>query len=246
MLKQKFLFILLGVFIGFVGGFTFANSVNRSEATQGTRAAAAVAGGGAANSARADGTTQGGAHPPTAALPSNAVKEQGGGMQQDVQAALERAKREPNDFDAQQQAAEMYYLIQRYEPALGYLQRAHELRPDSYEIITRLGNVNFYLERYDKAGEWYTQALAARADDAGVRSDLGLTYYLRGDIDRAIAEYKQTLTREPQHEQALQNLTIALRDKKNLIEARQTLARLEAAHPQNESLARLRESLSRD
>lgn len=243
MLKQKFLFTLLGILLGFVGGFTFANSVNRSEATQATRSTAA--GVGAANTAGASGTS-GGTHP-TAALPSNAVKEQsGGGMQQDVQAALERAKREPNDFDAQQQAAEMYYLIQRYEPALGYLQRAHELRPDSYETVTRLGNVNFYLERYDAAGEWYAKALATRADDSGVRSDLGLTYYLRGDIDRAIAEYKQTLTREPQHEQALQNLTIALRDKKNTAEARQTLARLEAAHPKNESLARLRESLSRD
>lgn len=243
MLKQKFLFTLLGILLGFVGGFTFANSVNRSAATQATRSTAANVG--AANTAGAASGTQGGAHP-AAALPSNAVKEQGGGMQQDVQAALERAKREPDDYDAQQQAAEMYYLIQRYEPALGYLQRAHELRPDSYETITRLGNVNFYLERYDAAGEWYSKALVMRADDAGVRSDLGLTYYLRGDIDRAIAEYKQTLAREPQHEQALQNLTIALRDKKNTTEARQTLARLEAAHPENESLARLRESLSQN
>ncbi len=240
MSKQNFLFIFIGILVGFIGGFVFANGINRSEATQQSRSVAATAG--ATNN-------------PTAqtALPANAVAEQGsapgiaqGTMPPEIRAALDHAKNEPGNFEAQAEAANLYYQIQRYEPALGYLQRAHELRPDDYDVIVRLGSANFYLERYDEAGRWYARAHAMRPDDVGVGSDLGLTYYLRGNLDEAIAAYRRSLERDPRHEESLQNLTVALRDKKNLDEARQTLARLEAAHPQNESIARLRESLARN
>ena len=236
MSKQNFLFILLGILAGFVGGFTFANSVNRSETASIAQAQAATTQVAGAN------LPAGGAHPSVGVT----TGEGQGAMSADVQAVIEHAKQEPNKFEAQTEAANMYYMIQRYEPALGYLQRAHALRPDAYEVITRLGNVNFYLERYDEASLWYEKALAMRPDDTGVRSDLGLTFYLRSDLERAISEYKKSLELDPKHEETLQNLTVALRDKKNTAEAKQTLARLEAAHPQNESIARLRESLSRD
>lgn len=235
MSKQNVLFIFLGIIVGFVGGFSFANSVNRSEASGITRTTAASVSAPAGNA-------PGGNHPATTVDGAAAQ----GGMQPDVQATIERAKSAPDDFEAQVKAAEMYYMIQRYEPSLTYLQRAHELRPDDYGVIVRLGNANFYLERYGESGDWYERAVTMRPTDVGARTDLGLSFYLRGDLDRAITEYRRALELNDKHEEALQNLIVALRDRKNTDEARQMLARLEASHPQNESIVRLRESLSRN
>jgi hypothetical protein len=42
-------------------------------------------------------------------------------MQADVQAALTKARNEPNNFEAQLKAAELYYQIQRYDDSIAYL-----------------------------------------------------------------------------------------------------------------------------
>ena len=244
MLKNNFLIGILGILVGFIGGFAFANGVNRSAATAQDRSASSIA----AKNVSANPATSSIEHGPGdghdhGSAPGTQPAQ--GEMPADIRQALDLAKNEPDNFDAQMEAAQMYYTIKRYEPALGYLQRAHEIRPDAYDVIVRLGNANYYLERYDEAAKQYEQALALRPDDVGVRSDLGLMFYLRGDLDRAIKEFNRNLEQDSRHEQTLQNLTVALRDKKRDAEARSTLARLEAAHPQNETIARLRESLAR-
>ena len=53
-----------------------------------------------------------------------------GGMQPQTQAAIEKAKQSPNDFDAQVKAAEMYYQIERYDEAIAYLTQARALRSE--------------------------------------------------------------------------------------------------------------------
>ena len=72
-------------------------------------------------------------------------------MQGDVQAGIDKAKSEPNNFEAQMKAAELYYQIQRYDSALEYLKNANKLQPDNYEVIVQLGNTNFDAEHYEEA-----------------------------------------------------------------------------------------------
>lgn len=145
------------------------------------------------------------------------------------------------------EAAQLYYQINRFDQALEFLERANKLRPDNYDAVVWLGNVNYDAGRYETAERWYAAALAKNPTDINVRTDLGLTFLLRepSDVDRAIAEFRRSLERNPRHEQTLQNMAVALVRKGNTAEAEATLAKLAEVSPGNPALPQLRSDLER-
>jgi tetratricopeptide (TPR) repeat protein len=222
--KENVLFGIVGLLAGLIIGFMFANSVNQ-QGSPGLAAATA-----AQNSNLPPG------HPN---LPAG---QQAMANIPEVQAAIEKAKAEPDNFDAQLKAAELYYQIQRFDGAIEHLKRANQLRPDDYDVVVHLGNALFDSDKYDEAEKWYSQALAKKADDVNVRTDLGLTYMFRqpADYDRAIQEFKRSLEINPSHTQTLQNLTVAYTKKGDAANASTTLARLEGLDSTNPVIARLK------
>ena len=218
--KENLMFGIIGLLVGLIIGFMFANSVNQS--------AMINAPGGFAN--------QG---PNAAANP--AVPASGQNLPE-VQAAIDVARKEKDNFEAQIKAAELYTQIQRYDGAVEFLKRANELKPDNYEVIVQLGNSYFDSKQYLEAEKWYAAALAKKADDVNVRTDMGLTFMFRApsDYDRAIKEFNQSLAVNPKHTQTLQNLTVAYTKKGDAEKAKSTLARLETEDPTNSALAQLR------
>ena len=226
MTKENILFAIIGVLIGLIGGFFITNSLNQ--------AAVAPLPGAAMPQ---NGTVPGG-HP---AIPG------GGGSVPEIQAAIDKAKQNPDDFESQMKAAELYYQIQRFDGAIEFLKKANSIQPENQEVIVNLGNANFDAERYDEAEKWYTAALAKKPENVDVRTDLGLTYIFREkpDYDRAVKEFSKVLESKPDHVQALQNLTVAYTKKSDAENARATLAKLETVDPTNSSLAKLREDLEK-
>jgi tetratricopeptide (TPR) repeat protein len=229
MSKENILFIVIGLLAGFMIGFFFANSVNQgamvpSMAGPGTQAQ-------------------------NAALPSGhpAVPGANGGSVPEVQAAIDRAKQNPTDFDAQLKAAELYYQIQRFDSAIEFLKKAAELQPENYDVLVNLANANFDAGRYEEAEKVYTKALAKKDDDLNVRTDLGLTFIFRDkpNHDRAIQEFKRVLQADANHVQALQNLTVAYSKKSDKENAAATLARLEQVDAANSAIPKLREELQK-
>lgn len=224
MTKDNILFSVVGLLLGFIIGFMFANSANQRAAQPASAA-----------------QTQ--ANP---ALPPDHPPIQNGANQQaamaDAQAAVKLAKDQPNNFEAQMKAAEAFYQIQRFDEAAEYLKRANQLQPQAYEPIVNLGNVYFDAQRYEEAEKWYTEALKLKPDDVNVRTDLGLSFMFRTppQTDRAIKEFRASLERDPLHEQTLQNLTTALVQKGDAKEAQATLAKLEAVNPSNPAISDLR------
>ena len=83
-------------------------------------------------------------------------------MQAEVTAALDLARKEPTNFEAQLKAAELYYRINRFDDALGYLAKANQLRPDDYETVATLGVVNLDAGHYETAERWYKAALVKK------------------------------------------------------------------------------------
>ena len=232
--KDNILFGVIGVLLGFIIGFMFANNANQRSLQPAAAATNATAGAQANSQLPPD-------HPPI----TQTGAQQGQDGMMDVQAAIKLAKDQPDNFDAQMKAAEAFYQIQRFDDAVEYLNRAIKLKPDAYDAIVILGNVSFDAGRYEEAEKWYTQALKLKPDNANVRTDLGLTYFFRTppDIERAIKEYKTSLEIDPNHVQTLQNLTVAYTKKGDAAQAQTTLEKLEKVAPTNQAIAKLRSDI---
>ena len=233
MTKDNILYSIIGVLLGALVGYVFASTVNqsgylsRAQSPRGAAVAGQAAGPGTESSA-------------DAAMPSNAVKEQGVDAGAD-QALIEQAEKEPDNFDVQMSAAAIQYRNRRFPEAVQLLMRANQLRPDNLDAIIALGNANFDANNFEIAEKWYTAALVKNPKDINVRTDLGLTFLFRAqpDVDRAIQEFRRSLEIDPSHEQTLQNMTVALIKKGSFAEAETTLKKLREVNPGNQSLAKL-------
>lgn len=225
--KDHFLYGTIGLLLGLIIGYLATNSINRTMPIR-------------AQSEQPNATANSKAQLPLDHPPTN------GGMQADVARTLEQARREPNNFDAQMEAASLYAQIKRHETALEFYGRAYKLKPKDIMVLTSLGNTTFDLGSFQEAERWYEEVLKLRPDDVNVRTDLGLTYYLRQprDLDKAIAAYRAALSYDPKHEKTLQNLITALIDKGDA-EARDYLKQLEQINPNNNALAQFRAQLDK-
>lgn len=225
--KENILFCIVGLFAGLIIGFMFANSINQ-------------------NAYLATGTPGPGGAPLPQGHPPTGQGGQGGSIAE-VQQAIEKARAETDNFEAQVRAAELFYQIQRFEGAIEFLERASKIKPDDHDTTVNLANAYFDAGRYENAEKTYIAALAKKPDDANVRADLGLTFVFRPqpDYDRAIQEFNRVLEKDPKHIQALQNLTVAYTKKRDAAKATATLARLEEADATNTAIGRLREDIAK-
>ncbi len=168
MTRDNLLFVIIGVLFGFIVGFLFASTMNQR---YGPGAPTALSSG----QIPAD-------HPPVGA---NAAVQNPGGMQAEVTAQLEKARSEPKNFEAQVKAAELYYQIQRYDPAIEFLLKANQLKPDDYQTLVALGLVNLDAGHYDVAEKWYRAALLKKNDDVVTLAGLAAATLGKGDAKAA-------------------------------------------------------------
>lgn len=227
--KNNLVFGVIGLIAGLIIGFFASNNINRNTQT------AALP------------------NQPTAPfqnqqVPTILVKEQPtqSGMLPDVSAAIDTAKNQPNNFDAQVKAGDMYLQIKAFDKAVALYEQAQRLKPEDYDLIVKLGNTYFDNRQFEPAAKWYERALAKKADDVNVRTDLGITYVERAnpDFDRAIKEFQTSLQTNPKHEPTLYNLGIAYFKKGNMEEAGKILTQLEAINPQSQLVGRLRQAIN--
>lgn len=196
MTRENLLFTIIGLLLGFIVGFIFASTMSQQ---YGPAAPTTMAG---TQNLPPD-------HPPIGSSTAGANPQ---AMQAEVTASLEQARNEPNNFEAQMKAAELYYQIQRYDDAIAFLLKANQIRPDSYEAIVALGRVNLDAEQYETAEKWYKAALLKKPNDIGVLASLAFTALQRGDAKAA--------------EQAILNLEKADPTNANLTQFRERLANL--------------------
>jgi tetratricopeptide (TPR) repeat protein len=222
--KDRIIFGIGGILIGLIAGFFFANKINRESIPAQTASSTATS--------MPEGNS---ALPPNHPPIGQTGDSTGGGAVPQVMAAIEKAKQNPDDYEAQMTAADLYYQIQRFPDAAKFYEAANRIKPNEQESIIKLGNALFDAEQYDQAEKWYEKALQQRPKDVNVRSDLGLTFFLREprDIDRAIKEFQASLAIDPNHEMTLQNLAIAYSEKGDKENAGKIVERLKKVNPEN-------------
>ncbi|MBK8147133.1 MAG: tetratricopeptide repeat protein [Acidobacteria bacterium] len=143
--------------------------------------------------------------------------------------AAKLAKAEPDNYDAQMNAADHYYQTSKFDSAIKTLNQARRLNPEASEPIFMLGNTYYEKEEYETAGAWYEKALEKSPNNVPHRGQLGLTYLNRPkpNVDRAIREFNRALEIDPKNPRILYNLTSAYATNGEVANARATLARLE-------------------
>lgn len=235
MKKENILFAVIGLLAGFIGGFFLANSINRNASMQ-TPAAQISANAPFANPQN---------NPQTQSVE---IKDNQGAMIPEVAQTLDKAQKEPDNFAAQIQAGQMYARIQNTAKANEFLQRAVQAHQDNFQDLATLGNGFFDTKNFEEAEKWYSKALEKNPDDADVRTDLGSTFMERAqpDLDRAIKEYQTTLAKNPNHENTLFNLSLALMRKGDAAGAQEMLARLEKVNPASPLIANLKQKLAQN
>ncbi|RMH14605.1 MAG: hypothetical protein D6698_12470, partial [Gammaproteobacteria bacterium] len=85
----------------------------------------------------------------------------------------------------------------RYEEALGYIQRAYELQPKNLAILDSMGWVHYRLGHYKKALEFLRRA--ADADDPEISSHFGEVLWVNGDHDQARDVWGKALLKYPKN-----------------------------------------------
>lgn len=230
MQKNSFLFGIVGLIAGLVIGFFAANSINKNAATNTVS------------------QTQTNAPAMNPQVQNIVVKEQpnSGGALPDVTAAIEKAQNEPNNFDAQMAAGDLYLQIKGFDKALAFYEAANKIKPEDYDLIVKIGNTYFDARQFEKAEKWYEQALAKKPEDSNVRTDLGITFVERAapDLDRAVKEFQTSLQTNPKHEPTLYNLGVAYIKKGNKEEAGKILAQLETINSNSSLVGRLRQAIN--
>jgi tetratricopeptide (TPR) repeat protein len=162
--RENLLFAVIGLLLGFIVGFMFASS----RATQMQMASAT-------QNLPAD-------HPPIGA--------QSGGTDpaaapEEVRVQIAKARKEPQNFDAQVQAANLFYRIQRYDQAIEFLLKANQIKPTDYETVATLGLVNLDAGHFDQAEKWYRAAIKMRSDDERTAAGLAAATLAKGDAKAA-------------------------------------------------------------
>lgn len=173
MTRDNLLFGIIGLLFGFIVGFLFAATMNQRYGPGATPA-----------SSSSQMPTD---HPPLGSNGSNGSNASGApaGMQAEVTAQIDKARQEPKNFDAQVKAAELYYQIQRYDPAIEFLLKANQLKPDDYQTIVALGLVNLDAGHYDVSEKWYKAAVLQKKDDVAALAGLAAATLGKGDAKAA-------------------------------------------------------------
>jgi tetratricopeptide (TPR) repeat protein len=164
MSRENLLFAIIGILLGFIVGFMFASSMSQ-KAMQQTAASS--------QPMPAD-------HPP---IGQNSPDPQA--MRAQVAASLEKARNEPTNFEAQMEAAQLYYQIQRFDQAIEFLLKANQIKPTDYRTVVVLGMVNLDAGHYDTAEKWYQAAMKMKSDDAAVLSGMAAVKLEKGDARAA-------------------------------------------------------------
>jgi tetratricopeptide (TPR) repeat protein len=166
-LRSNAALIIIGLLLGLVGGFKIANTQYRSE--QGAALKRDIQ--------RATSETS--------------------GPQAEVSAIIDRAKANPNDVDAQIEAAAQFLQIERPQEAMPFLNQAKNTSPNDPRVNAGFGVAYFMMGQFDKAIDVLKRSREQGADSPVVSTFLiGSYIQTRKNLDEAERLLKELETQK--------------------------------------------------
>lgn len=240
-MSKNLLLCALGIVLGFVVGFLITNTITKPGAQ--VAEARPISGGG--GEARPLGPEEASGELPAGhpEVPGSGAGSTGtaASTSAKAQGAMDKADRAPQDFQAQLDAAQVFYKLEDYDKATLYLDRALKIKSGDFDALILMGNTKYDARDFNAAATFYERALAVKPDSPDVRTDLGNTYFNRGDYERAVAEYRRSIAIDPGHVNSWRNIAAASLqkgDKATATEAVEQLTRLAPQSPDTESFRR--------
>ena len=116
------------------------------------------------------------------------------------------------------------------------LEKLLAKEPNSYELLSQMGNTQFDLGNYAKATSFYEKARAIRSDSPDLFTDLGVCYKETGQPRKAIELFQQAMKLSPSHWQSRYNaatvLVLDLNDAQGAKAELDKLKQVKAEHPE--------------
>ncbi|MEP7214033.1 MAG: tetratricopeptide repeat protein [Acidobacteriota bacterium] len=234
--KKVLTIALLSLIAGSTIGFLVANRLNRSELeslrTENARLRA----------------------------PAQPVDDEPTLSDEELRTRIKKADDDPSDIRYQKNLGVALYRYASMKKDVALLKESTRLLKrvlaadrDGFDVNVALGNAYFDIGYFgsDSAGyaesrQYYETALKKKPDDASVRTDYGLTYFLQQppDYSRAISEFTAALRSDPKNEKALEFSTQAYMKLNDSANAHKTLEQLKAVNASNPSIAGLASAIS--
>jgi tetratricopeptide (TPR) repeat protein len=243
-MSKNVLLCFLGVVVGFAVGFLITNAVTKPV---GGGAPARAAASGEAGALRPE--QVGGQLPPGHPEVGTGGEAAGGAAtaantSAEAQGAMDRADRSPKDFQAQTEAARIFYGLHDYDKAALYLERALKLKGNDFDALVLMGNTKYDARDYAAAETFYERALGVKPNSPDVRTDLGNTFFNRGDYERALAEYRKSVTLDPDHVNSWRNIAAAALQKGDKAAAAEAVGQLSRLAPESQETEAYRRKLA--
>lgn len=239
-MKPKFAALTIAsIILSFVGGFLLANSLNRAELDKLRKGETIAA---------------------TNADPAANRQDQAALSDEEIQARLSEADRNPTDISFQKNLglALFKYAGMRQDGKLllevsRLLDRVYKSNPKDYENLVALGHSYFDAglitennEVFLRSRPIYLEALKIKPDDIEIRTDLGLTYVLSEppDYEKALIELDRSIKQDPEHEKTLSALAQVFTGKREFDKAESTIAKIESLDPNYAQIPELKRRLA--
>lgn len=137
-------------------------------------------------------------------------------------------------------AAVMQRVMQEIETLKGRLAQ----NPGDVDAMVRLGNLYMDAHKFEDAIRYFEQALT-HGPDPDVKTDLGLCYRGRGDVDGALRTFREVRASHPDHFAARYNEAVVLFvDLKRVAEAKVIVDQLKKERPDDPAITRFEQALS--
>ncbi len=137
------------------------------------------------------------------------------------------------------------YNPKQHEAMLEQIKAELAKDPKNVQKRVMLGNIYFDAQKWTEAIPWYEQAVKLDPNDTDVLVDLGVCYRNSGHPDEALSMFKKALALDPNKKQAMYNEVVVYAfDKKDPVQARAIMAKLQKAYPDDAMVKKLSEAIS--
>ena len=135
-------------------------------------------------------------------------------------------------------------VMQRVLEEIETLKSRLSQNPQDVDAMVRLGNLYMDAHKFEDAIGYFENALT-HGPDPDVKTDLGLCYRGRGDVDGALRTFREVRAAHPEHFAARFNEAVVLFvDLKRADEARVIVEQLKKERPQDPAVAKFEQALA--